>query len=91
VASSVTPIVLPNGVAINPQSLTAAQQLLTPAQLQAQLYPTSAATPAAVPFNLSTWLTQSTILTGVTNQTVALGGIFFGGLLAIIMSRKKKR
>lgn len=98
-AQSVTPIVLPNGVSVNPQALSAAQLALTPAQLQAQLYPgvlqttgavgTSAAG-STVPFSLSTWLTQSTVIAGLTNQTVALGGLLFGGLLAIILAKKKK-
>lgn len=97
---NVTPIVLPNGVAVNPQALTSLQQLLTPAQLQAQLYPGvlqttgAAGTPAAgsvLPFSLSTWLTQSTLVNGLTNQTVALGGGIFAGLLAIILAKKKKR
>jgi hypothetical protein len=85
--SSVNPIVLPNGVAINPAALTAAQKALTPAQLQAQLYPGTA--PGST-FNLSTWLTQSTIISGISNQAITLGGIFFGGLMAIILGKKKR-
>jgi hypothetical protein len=92
-AGQVNPIMLPNGVAVNPSALTAAQQLLTPAQLQAQLYPSGAAatplTAQSVPFSLSTWLSQSSIISGFTNQSVAIGGVFFCGLLAIILNKKK--
>jgi hypothetical protein len=89
---SVAPIVLPNGVAINPASLTAAQLAMTPAQLQASLCPGAApSAPAPAPFNLSTWLSQSTIISGLSNQAVALGGLLFGGALAIIVSTKKKK
>ena len=109
-APMTTAVVLPNGVAINPAALTPAQLQMTPAQLQAQLYPAGTAQPAAgttgagiavgtpvtalttptpVPFNLSAWLSSSTILAGVTNQSVALGGILFGGALAVILNKKK--
>ena len=89
-------VTLPNGVSINPAALTAAQKAMTPAQLQAQLYPGTVATapaPAAssVPFNLQAWLTKSTIFSGISNQAVALGGLLFAGALTFIMAKKKKR
>jgi hypothetical protein len=97
---SVAPVMLPSGVAVNPQALNPASgsAQLTAAQLLAATGSSPMVVSAApvasaptVPFNFQTWLTQSTVITGVTNQTLLLGGGFFALLAVVLISKKKKR
>jgi len=97
---SVAPVMLPSGVAVNPQALnpasgsaqlTAAQLLAATGSSPMVLSAAPVASAATVPFNFQTWLTQSTVITGVTNQTLLLGGGFFAVLAVVLISKKKKR
>jgi hypothetical protein len=82
-----SPVVVPTVAA--PATLTPLQ-ILTQAATPSPATVVSSVAPAAST-NLSTWLSQSTIISGLSNQAVTLGGLLFGGALAIIVSTKKKK
>jgi hypothetical protein len=72
--------------------LTAAQiASLTTAQQQSLVSQIGAAGSPGILSSLTTWLSQSTILSGYTNATVALGGGAIGVLLLALASKKKGR
>ena len=88
-ASTVTPTQIAPGVYVNPAALVGGAQVVTSSSgaLQVAAPGTPAVTPA--PFNLTTWLAQST--GGVKNQTLAIGAGIFAAALLLISSKKKKR
>ena len=90
-STSSTGITLPNGVTVNPQALTAAQQAMTPAQLQAQLYPASIVTGAVPTQTFYQWLATINPTFGVSNQTLLLSAVSFTVVVGGILLDKKKR
>lgn len=82
------------GVNLTPQQTAALNASnLSPTQLQAAVNTLQATQSTGAPFNLSTWLSQQTILQGYTNATVVLGGGALAILGAALLSGsgKKKR
>jgi hypothetical protein len=85
--SSITQTSIAEAPASTPATTAALTSSATPVATAAPA--TVAAAPATTP-SISDWLSESTVISGYSNQAVGIGAVLVAGLASIFLIKKKK-